>query len=68
MYGVHSQIEAYFSLTNAWLPPNFFLDTKSTYDDLLSLRSFKTRKTIPALLSITDRKSEYLELRKTYAQ
>ena len=31
MYGILSQIEAYLSLKNAWLPPIFFLDTKSTY-------------------------------------
>ena len=31
MYGVLSQIEAYVSLKNAWLPPIFVLDTKSTY-------------------------------------
>ena len=68
MYGVLSQIETKLSLKNAWLPPIFFLDTKSTYEDLLSLHSFKPRKNIPALVSITDRKSEYLEMRRTYAQ
>ena len=31
MYGVVSQIEAYLFLKNSWLPPVFFLDTKSTY-------------------------------------
>ena len=31
MYGVLSQIEAKLSLKNAWLPPIFFLDVKSTY-------------------------------------
>ena len=31
MYGVFSQIEAYLSLKKAWLPPIFFLDTKSTH-------------------------------------
>ena len=31
MYGVLSQIEAYLSLKNAWLPPIFFSDTKDTY-------------------------------------
>ena len=30
MYGILSQIEAYLSLKNSWLPPIFFLDTKST--------------------------------------
>ena len=67
MYGVLSQIEA-LSLKNAWLPPIFFLDTKSTYKDLLSPDSFKRRKNIPVLVSIGDRKSEYLEMRRTYAQ
>ena len=43
MYGVLSQIEAQLSLKNAWLPTIFFLDTKSTYEDLLSLYSFKPR-------------------------
>ena len=56
------------SLKNAWLPPIFFLDTKSTYEDLLYLHSFKPRKNIPALVSIGDRKSEYMEMRRTYAQ
>ena len=46
----------------------FFLDTKSTHEDLLSLHSFKGRKNIPVLVSITDRKPEYLEMRRTYAQ
>ena len=31
MYGVLSQIEAKLCLKSAWLPPIFFLDTKSTY-------------------------------------
>ena len=66
MYGVISQTEAQLSLKNAWLPPIFFLGTKSTYEDLLYLHSFKLRKNIPALLSIGDRKSEYLEMRRTY--
>ena len=29
---------------------------------------FKPRKNIPVLVSIGDRKSEYLEMRRTYAQ
>ena len=62
MYGVLSQIEAYLSLKNAWLPPIFFLDTKTTYFYLLSPDSFKPRKNIPVLVSITDRKLEYLEM------
>ena len=68
MYGAFSQIEAYLSLKNAWLPPIFFLDTKTTYFYLLSPDSFKPRKNIPVLGSITDRKLEYLEMRRTYAQ
>ena len=68
MYGVLSQFEARLSLKNAWLPPIFFLDAKSTYEDLLYLHSFKPRKSIPALVSISDRKFEYLEMRRTYAQ
>ena len=38
------------------------------YLDLLSPDSFKPRKNIPVLVSIGDRKSEYLEMRTTYAQ
>ena len=30
--------------------------------------SFKPHKNIPVLVSITDRKLEYLEMRRTYAQ
>jgi len=68
MHGVLSQIEAQLSLKNAWLPPIFFLVTKSAYWDLLSPNSFKPRKNIPVLVSIGDRNSEYLEMRRTYAQ
>ena len=68
MYGVFSQIEAYLSLKNAWLPLIFFLDTKTSYFYLLSPDSFKPRKNIPVLVSITDRKLEYLEMRRTYSQ
>ena len=68
MYGVFSQIEAYLSLKNAWLPPIFFLDTKTTYFYLLSPDSFKPCKNIPVLVNITDRKLECLEMRRTYAQ
>ena len=31
MYDAFFQIEALFSLKNAWLPPIFFLDTKITW-------------------------------------
>ena len=68
MYGVLSQIEAKLSHKNAWLPPIFFLDTKSTYYDLVTPDSFRPGKNIPVLVSIGDRKSEYLEMRRTYAQ
>ena len=68
MYGVFFQIEAYLSLKNAWLTPILFLDTKTTYFYLLSPDSFKPRKNILVLVSITDRKLEYLKMRKTYAQ
>ena len=57
MYGVISQTEAQLSLKNAWLPPIFFLDTNSTFEDLLYLHSFKLRKNIPALVS-NDRRLE----------
>ena len=68
MYGVLSKIEATckLSLKNAWLPPIFHLDTKTTYRDLLSPHSFKLRKNIPVLVSITDRKPDYLEMRRKY--
>ena len=68
MYGVFSQIEAYLSLKNAWLLPIFFLDTKTSYFYLLSPDSFKPRKNIPVLVSITDRTLKYLEMRRTYVQ
>ena len=55
-------------LKSARLPPIFFLDTKSTYWDQLSPDSFKLRKNIPVWVSISDRKSQYLEMRRTYAQ
>ena len=68
MCGVLSQIEAYLSLKNSWLLPIFFLDTKSTYNGLLSPDIFKPRKNVLVLVTITDRKPEYLEMRRTYAQ
>ena len=33
-----------------------------------SMHSFKTRKNIPVLVGTTHRKTEYLEMRQTYAQ
>ena len=68
MYGVLSQIKAYLSLKNVSLPPIFFLDIKTTYFYLLSPDSFKLCKNIPVLVSITDRKLEYLEMPRMYAQ
>ena len=68
MYASLFQIEAYLSLKNAWLPPIFFLDTKTTYFYLLSPDSFKPCKNILVLVSITDRKLEYLEMCRMYAQ
>ena len=47
--------------------PNFFLDTKSTYQVLLSPYSFKPRKTIPVLVATTHKKPEFLEMRRMYA-
>ena len=61
-------IEALLSLKNVWLPPIFFLDTKSTCQVLLSPHSFKLLKNIPVLVGTTHRKPEYLMMRKTYAQ
>ena len=51
----------------------FFLKLKLNYlskmrGDLLCPDSFKPCKNIPLLVSIGDRKSEYLEMRRTYAQ
>ena len=62
------QIEALLSLKNAWLSPLFFLDTKSTWYVLLSPHSFKPHKYIPVLEVTTNRKPEYLEMQRTYAQ
>ena len=69
IYGILSQIEVKLSLKNAWLLPILYLDTKSTYEDLLSLDSFKLCKDITVLVSITDRKPAYmyLEMCRTYA-
>ena len=53
MYVVVFQIEALLSLKNAWLPPVFFWDTKSTCSVLLSLHNFKPRKNIPVLAGTT---------------
>ena len=51
-------------------PPIFFLDTKSysLLRSTFSPDSFKPRKNIPVLVSIGDRKSEYLEMRRTYVR
>ena len=68
MYGAFFQIEALLSLKNAWFPPIPFLDTKITCLVLLSPHSFKARKNIPVIVGTTHRKSEYLQMRRTYAQ
>ena len=68
MYGVIFQIEAKLSLKNAWLPPIFILDTKSTCQVQLFSHSLKPRKNISLLESTIHRKPEYLEMRITYAQ
>ena len=47
--------------------PNFLFGYQE-YKDLLSPDSFKPRKNMPVLVSTGDRKSEYLEMRRTYAQ
>ena len=57
MYGVLSQIQALFSLKNAWLPHICFSDTSGTYKDLLSTDTFKPHKNITVFESITDRKT-----------
>ena len=66
--GFFPKFEAKLSLKNAWLPPIFFWDTKSTCQVLLSPCSFKQRKNIPVLEGTTHGKPEYIELRRTYAQ
>ena len=57
MYGVLSQIEGHLSLKNARLPHIFFLDTNSTYKDLLSTDSFNPSKNTTVFESITNRKT-----------
>ena len=49
--------------------PNFLFGyreylLRSTFSEYI----YKPRKNIPVLVSISDRKSEYLEMRRTYAQ
>ena len=56
------------NLWNTFLTQMFFLDTKRTWQVLLSLHSFKPRKNIPVLVGSTYRKPEYLDMRTTYAQ
>ena len=68
MYGVLFQIEAQLSLKNARLLPIFFLDTKITCQVLLSPHNFEPRQNIPVLISTNNRKPEYLEMRRMYAQ
>ena len=71
MYGISIHIEALISLKNARLLPIFVLDTKSTCYVvylLLSPHKFKPRKNISVLVGTTHRKTEYFEMRRTYAQ
>jgi len=63
-----------FSMLTAWIHPRpiqlaiaiFFLDAKRTYWYLLSLHYCKPCKNIPVLVSITEKRSEYLETCRTY--
>ena len=48
--------------------PNFLFGYQEYLLDQLSPGSFKPLKNIPVLVSSGDRKSEYLEMRRTYAQ
>ena len=48
--------------------PNFLFGYQEYLLRSTSPDSFKSRKNIPVLVSIGDRKSEYLEMRRTYAQ
>jgi len=59
---------SFFICKNAWLPPIFFLGTKSTCQVLLSPYSFKARKNIPVLVGATHGKPENLKMRRMYAQ
>ena len=63
MYGVYFQIEALLSLKNAWMVTPKFCFLRIVLNSLL-------RKNTPVsvLVGITKRKSEYLEMRRTYAQ
>ena len=64
MYGVLFQIEAQLSLKNAWLPPISFWIPRSVAKFFL----FEPRKNIAVLISNSNRKPEYLEMCRTYAQ
>ena len=68
MYGVFIHIEALLSLKNSWLLQIFFLVAKRTCCFLLFPHIFKPCKNTPVLVGTTHRKSEYLEMRRTYAQ
>ena len=48
--------------------PNFLFGYQEYLLRPISPDSLKPRKNVPVLVSIGDRKSEYLEMRRTYAQ
>ena len=58
----------YLSKMHGYPQFSFWIPRVLTTEDLLSLDSFKQRKNISVLVSIGDRKSKYLEMRRTYAQ
>ena len=66
MYGILSQIEAQLFLKNAWFLPIFFWIPR-VLTKIYFLR-IVLNKNILVIVSIGDRKSEYLEMRRTYAQ
>ena len=45
-----------------------YLSKMRSYKDLRSTDSFKPQKNITVFERITDRKTEYLKIRRTYAQ
>ena len=56
-----------FFLKNAWLPPIFFRIPR-VLTKIYFLGIVLNLKNITLLVSITDKKPEYLEMRRTYAQ
>ena len=67
MYGDLFQIEARLSQKNACLSQILFLDTLTRALSYLLSAQFKTAQNIPVLVSTTDRKPNYVEMRRTYA-